>query len=233
VFDSDDAFQGESIREANPELGDPTAGTGLWASNTFGTDAASLSTLARILNGTATTDDWLKTLGTAGSTALGMLGAKDQGDAIREQTNALQAMQNQYLNMGAPYRDRLNASYAPGFNMASDPAYTQALDQSANAILRKLSTQGNPFDNPGGVMEANRYVTQNVALPQLNAYRSQLGTFGNLGVNTAGTAGLNAAQSAGMQNNSGMFNALGYGINQLTNPTSSLDEMIKKLGGLA
>jgi hypothetical protein len=126
--------------------------------------------------------------------------------------------------LGAPHRARLEASYAPGFDLAKqDPAFQGALDQSSNAVLRGLSTKGNPFDNPGGLREANKYVTQNVALPQLNTYRSQLGSFGQLGTNTAGTAGLNAAQSSG-----GKYDALGYGLSQMTQPANPFEDMMKK-----
>jgi hypothetical protein len=75
-------------------------------------------------------------------------------------------------------------------------------------------------------MEANKYVTQNVALPQLNTYRSQLGSFGQLGVNTAGTAGMQAASGAG-----GPYNAIGYGLGQLTGG-NDLENVLKQYPGL-
>jgi hypothetical protein len=177
------------------------------------------SPLGKVLGGNASGTDWMSLLGGLGSTALGFFGAKDQQDQFER-------MQDKYLALGAPHRARLEASYAPGFDLAKqDPAFQGALDQSSNAVLRGLSTKGNPFDNPGGIMEANKYVTQNVALPQLNTYRSQLGSFGQLGTNTAGTAGLNAAQSSG-----GKYDALGYGLSQMTQPANPWEDMMKQMG---
>ena len=85
------------------------------------------------------------------------------------------------------------------------------MDSTSNAIMRKLSTTGNPFDNPGGLMEANRYVMENTALPAINNYRSQLGTFGQLGTSTGGTASLGAIPAAG-----GVYDAIGAGLYNAT-----------------
>jgi hypothetical protein len=209
-------------------------------------------------------------LGTLGATGLGLAGINAQTDAMRElQDKQLAALslttdkqlaahkeaqdkqlglnretRDMFLGLGAPYRDRLNASYQPGFDiMQADPALQGAMDQSYNTMLRRLSTTGNPFDNPGGLMEANRYVTQNVALPQLNNYRSQLGNFGQLGIGTAGQAGLNSASqiSSGanfmqsganyMQPNSnaGMYDVLNVGLNRLMNPSQDPMAMFQQM----
>lgn len=179
--------------------------------------------LSRILNGTATADDLAKLAGILGSTGLGVLGANKQADAFKEASD-------KYFGLGAPYRDRLNASYGTGFDLTKeDPQFKNALNTSADTVLRRLSAnEGNPFDNPGGTAEAMRYVTGSTYLPQLNTYRSQLGSFGGLGVNTAGTMDATKASTSG-----GLYDALGYGLGQLTGSgtNTTLDQLLKKMSG--
>jgi hypothetical protein len=223
------SVDGVSSRDPGTELTgyDPANGLPFSGSN-LGSAAGLLSKLlggggaagagGSLLGGLLGNNSLAGLLGGVGSAALGYLGARDQ-------TQAYERMQDKYLSLGQPYRDKLAASYQPGFDMSSDPAYQGALDQASNSVLRKLSaTGGNPFDNPGGVMEANKYVTQNVALPQLNTYRSQLGSFGQLGTNQAGTAGLGAAQSAG-----GTYDALGAGLQALTKPQDPYADLFKNM----
>lgn len=158
------------------------------------------------------------TLGPLLAGGLGAIGATQQADAYRD-------VADKYFGMGQPYRDRLNASYAPGFTMANEPGYQGAMDQSAQSVLRGLSTKGNPFDNPGVLSEAQKYVTNTTALPQLNTYRSQLGTFGQLGVNTAGTADMQGANTSG-----GALNAIGYGLSNALAPKDDLTALLNKAG---
>lgn len=181
------------------------------------------SALGNIFSGNGGAQDYASLLGGLGSSALGYFGAQNQANNYNQ-------MQQKYLDMGQPYRDKLQQSYQPGFDMAqADPAYQGAMDQSSNSIMRSLSAQGgNPYDNPGGLMQAQKYVTQNTALPQLNTYRSQLGGFGQLGVNTAGTAGMNAVPAQ-----SGTYTAMGSGLAGLTNPYGNMmnGNMRLNLGG--
>lgn len=175
------------------------------------------SSLSKLLSGNATQDDYLKLAGTLGSTVLGYLGAENQAGALSDTAD-------KYLALGQPYRGALAASYAPGFSMNNEPGYKDAIDQTMQSYLRKASTGGNPFDNPGVSTEALKYVTAGTALPQLNTYRSQLGSFGQLGVNTAGTADMGAAGASG-----GTYDALGYGLSQLTAPkNNTLQDLVQK-----
>jgi hypothetical protein len=240
--------------------------------------AAGTSALASLLGGTAGAADVAKLLGALGGVGLGIAGAQDQTAAMKEMQDKQIAMYREaqqkqldmsrelsdkymglsrenrdlYLGLGAPYRDRLNQSYQPGFDIfQADPALQGAVDQTSNSLLRRLSTSGNPFDNPGGLMEAQKYVNQNVALPQLNTYRSQLGGFGQLGVNTAGTTSMDAAGIAGRAgqsaansmgqfdmsaagavkplSNSGVYDALGYGLSSLTQPSQDPMAMMRQM----
>jgi len=183
------------------------------------TAAQTGSVLSRIIDGSATAADWASLAGTGLSTGLGVLGAN-------QQANAYSDVADKYLALGAPSRTRLEASYAPGFNLASaDPAFQGALDTAAQAAARATSARaGNPVDNPGAYAEMQKYITNSVALPQLNAYRSQLGTFGNLGTNVAGTTD---AASAGQTGS--MYNALGYGLGQITQPQSNTNSALSDL----
>jgi len=133
-----------------------------------------------------------------------------------------------YLAMGQPYRDQLAASYAPGFSMANQPDFQNSLDIGAQAAARATSAKvGNPTGNPGAYADMQKYISGSLALPQLNTYRSQLGSFGQLGTAVAG-----ANDTAGAGNTGYATNALGYGLGQLTQPQNQyqglLESMLKK-----
>lgn len=167
--------------------------------------------IGRIIDGTATASDWAQVLGGAGSALLGVAGSNAQANAYSD-------VADKYLALGAPYRNLLTASYQPGFSIADQPDFQNALDVGAQAAARATSAKyGNPVDNPGAYAEMQKYITGSLALPQLNTYRSQLGSFGQLGTNTAGTGDINAAGQT-----SGAYNALGYGLGQITQPQSIL-----------
>lgn len=199
----------------NAYLNSGTIGTNGALTAGAGTTATG-SVLSRILDGTATAADWTSLAGSGLSAGLGVLGANQQADAYKD-------VADKYLALGAPYRDKLSASYAPGFSMADQPDFMNALNLSADAVARATSTKANTFD-PGAQMEMQKYVSGSLALPQLNTYRSQLGTFGNLGTNVAGTTD---AASAGQTGS--MYNALGYGLGQITQPQSNTNSALSDL----
>lgn len=181
------------------------------ASGTAGTagpeSAAAKSALAKFFSGEGSLSDYLKIAGIAASTGLGVLGAKGQQDA-------LSGVSDKYLALGAPHRARLESTYAPGFDLNNEPGFKSAMDTAAQTQARLWSPRvGNPADQPAAQAEIQKYLFGNVALPQLNTMRSQLGTFGQLGVNTAGTAAMGGAQTSG-----GMYDALGYGLSNLLAP---------------
>ena len=181
------------------------------------TTSAATSAISRIMDGTATAADYAQVLGGVGSGILGAVGSNAQADAYSD-------IANKYLNLGAPYRDRLNASYQPGFSMANQPDFMNSLNIGADAAARATSAKsGNPVDNPGAYAEMQKYISGSLALPQLNTYRSQLGTFCNLGTNTAG-----ANDSAAAGQTSGMYNALGYGLGQATQPDNPFKGLLNQ-----
>jgi hypothetical protein len=191
----------------------PLGGSALTAASTVAKSA-----LSKILDGSATADDYLKAAGSIAPGILGMIGAN-------QQSNTLQGISDKYLAMGAPFRDRLEQTFQPGYSLMNEPGFKDALDVSSQGVLRNLSAKaGNPYENPGSVSEAQKYVTGSLALPQLNTMRSQLGTFGQLGTNMAGTADMAGANASG-----GALNAVGYGLSNLLNEGNDLDSLLKKL----
>lgn len=195
----------------------PAATGAAGAAGAVSNAASAGSALSRIMDGSATASDWTSVLGNLGATGLGLAGANSQ-------SNALKDVYNQQMSLGAPYRDMLAQSYQPGFSMANQPDFQNALNLGADAVARATSTKANTFD-PGAQMEMNKYVSGNLALPALQNYRSQLGTFGQLGTNTAGAAALGQAQSQG-----GTYNALGYGLGQLTQPDNPFKGLLSQFG---
>lgn len=211
-LDAEDAAIGQQMQAAANQGGGPGITTPINTVNGLGGVAgAAGNALSRILDGTATTADWTSVLGGAGSTLLGVLGSQAQ-------TGALQDMQNQWLGLGAPSRARFEGSFAPGFDLAaSDPGFRNALDTSAQTAARSWSARaGNPAGSPTAQAEINKYVLGSTYLPQLNTYRSQNLTGGQLGTNQAGTASLGVAQGS-----DNLYNSLGYGLGQLTQPQNN------------
>ena len=226
--DLDDAEAGQAV-DQTPIAGGPPAATqqptdpGLWS---------------RILNNTATPDDWAKVLGTAGSTAASIWGANKQADALRDSSAAALAEQrrvaDQMFAIGAPARARLEQTY-------TDPdyftkAYGPQFDRMADVAARTYSVRGNPAGNPTIGTAIQSDVWNQGYLPMVNNERGQLGQHGGLGLNMSGAAGLQAAQAMG---NSGQlqaglmgrqYNDLATGINSLLYPPNNDAEILKKYG---
>jgi hypothetical protein len=135
--------------------------------------------LSRIMDGTASTADWLSVIGGGAATGLGIYGANEQANKLKE-------IADRYYATGAPSRERYEASFAPGFKATDMPGYQDALDTSTDTLLRRASTGGNPVGNPGVMAEIAKYVTGNVALPALQNYRTQ-------NANTGGYSSFNTA----------------------------------------
>lgn len=192
------------------------AGLGATAAGAGGAAATGGTALSRL---TGIDPDVLSVAGQVAGAGLGAY-------ASNQQSGALTDMANKYLEYGAPSRARYEASMSPGFNPSSIPGYQGAVDNSMQTMLRKLSTQGNPFGNPGGLIEANKSVVAGTALPALQEYQ-------RLNAGTGGIASLNAAapstSAAATGANANIYNAIGYGIDQATAQPSTLDSLLKRL----
>ncbi len=198
-------------------------GSGLTAAQAMSGVADSpwgVNSLSKLFSGDAGTSDYLKLGGNLLGAGLGVAGANQQAQSYGD-------IANKFMDMGAPYRGLLQQSYQPGFSMANQPDFMNALDVGSQAAARATSAKsGNPVDNPGAYAEMNKYISGSLALPQLNTYRSQLGTFGQLGTSQAGQAMGNQAQAQG-----GMYDALGYGVGQLTQPENPLKGLLDQFKG--
>lgn len=199
--------------------GTAASGLGGGAAAGGGLFSGGLGALNSALGTNLTGTDAARIAAGLGQGALGYLGAGQQADAYRD-------VANQQAAIGAPYRDRLSASYQPGFDLAAaDPAYANALKVSGNEAARAVSAQsGNPYGNPGAMAEIQDYIANKTALPYTANYRGQLGQFGGLGLNTSGQASLMGAQTSG-----GGLDAIGYGLGTAFGGNSSMDDYFKKL----
>jgi len=217
-----------NLQDLMTKLDSTPSGKSLLNSLTGGSsDAAGASSiLSKILgSGGGTGTDWASILGKLGAAGLGAYGSN-------QQANSLSNLANQYLNFGAPSRARFEASMSPGFDPMSIPGYSGALDSTSKSVLAGLAAKnGNPFGNPGGLIDANKQIVAGTALPAINEYQ-------RLNANTGFGSSMNAAvplqtQAIGQEGN--VLNSLGYGLNAVTNPQPSLADMIKALNlqGLA
>ena len=210
--------EGAMTQAARQQAIQSLASQGITSSGSAG--AATGSALSRILDGSATTADWLSVGGNLGSTALGVAGS-------RNAANAYGNLADQYMQFGAPSRARYEASMTPGFDPSTIPGYSGAVDTASRGILARLAaTGGNPWGNPGGLIEANRQIISGTALPAIEAYQ-------RMNAGTGGYAGFNAA-APGMATNQigaqgGVYNAVGSGLAGLLNPQPSLLETLRGL----
>lgn len=170
--------------------------------------AGGSTALSRILDGTATTADYLSVGGGLGAAGLGVYGANQQAGALND-------LADKYLAIGAPSRARYESSFAPGFTMAKDPGYTDALDQTTKSFLHKASIGGNPAESPNAWMQTLKDVNSTFAYPALQNYRNQNSSTGGYGAfNTAAPAAATGAVNA----QTGVYNAIGAGAADIFNP---------------
>ena len=192
----------------------------------------SLSKMLGLTGDAATAVD---ALGRAIPGLLGAYAASKQADATKDLAAREDARIREFMAYGAPSRDRYEASFAPGFDIGKDPALQGAMDTTSDTLLRRLSANGgNPFGNPGGLIEANKSVLDSVALPYLQNYRKQnasTGGYGAFNTTAAGGGNSNALNLAGVGSDTNVWNALGSSASSVFNPPSSLEELLKKFKG--
>ena len=216
---ADDAAMGQTYTEAGGTIPQGSGAGGVYTPGIGG--AAAGTALSRILGGTGTAADWTSVLGNVAGAGLGAY-------ASNQQAGKLEELAGKYFDLGAPSRGRYEASMTPGFDPSTIPGYQGAVDNSMQAMLRKLSTQGNPFSNPGGLIEANKAVVAGTALPALQAYQGANAASGGFGTYNAAAPGATQA-SLGANNN--FYNAIGGGIANLANPRSSLEDLLRRYSG--
>ena len=225
---------GAAAPGATAAIQSAAGGTGSSALGTAAAGAAGVgggTALSRLLGADQNTADLLSVLGTGGATALGVIGANQQANALESIGNKEDARIREMMSYGAPSRARFEGSFDPNFNIASIPGLQQSMDTSYDTLLRRLSTQGNPFGNPGGLAEAMKYVTGNVALPAFQNYQALNAGAGGLTQYAGGAAkGPDLSPNIGAVNaQGGAYDALGYGLSQITNPRRSLGDYLRSL----
>jgi hypothetical protein len=173
----------------------------------------------------------------AGSVPWGLLGAgaltlgSVLGDKQIADSNSNLA--HEYMALGAPSRQRYEDSFNPNFDVSKITGLQQAMDTSYQGLLRGLSTQGNPYGNPAGLNEAQKYITGNLILPTLQNYRNQNAASGGYGAfsTAAPQAASNAINASG-----NIYSDIGRGVGNALNPPPTLDQYFRQLnsrGGLA
>ena len=186
----------------------PSAGGGSSTGGTSPTTTTGGGTaLGRILSGNGTLDDYLSVLGQAAPAALGALGADRMADLYKEQSD-------RYFNMGAPYRSRLEATYADPSAYLTSPEVTVPVQQGTDALARALSVQGNPAGSGTALHELQNYAS-NQLFGRLGQERDRLAGFG--GMTAYNSAAPGAANNAiGAQR--GIYDAIGAGAADVFNP---------------
>lgn len=191
------------------------------------------SSLGRLLGLGQTGMDALNVGGALGSTALGMYAANQKAESLKRLADDSMTRWRDTMAIGAPSRGRYEASFQPGFSMANEPGYQDALGATTKATLHGLSVTGNPAGSPNAWAQTLEDVNNKFALPALNSYR-------NTNATTGGYAGFNLSAARGPDTDATMaalnaddqfYNAIGSGVADLTTPRNSLEELMKRFGG--
>lgn len=152
--------------------------------------------------------DALKTLGTLGGTALGVVGSMNQ-------TKTLKDLADREFGVRQPFIDLAkNAAQNPDSWYNSAPAMG-----ATDAVLRKLSVNGNPALNPGDLSKAAAY--------NLGGYSDYLGKVGGLALGSAPASISLGKDIAGSEGNT--LNALGAGLADLTNPRQDWTKILAQM----
>jgi hypothetical protein len=140
--------------------------------------------------------------------------------------NANSNLAHDYMALGAPSRQRYEDSFNPNFDVSKITGLQQAMDTSYQGLLHGLSTQGNPYGNPGGLNEAQKNITGNLILPTLQNYRNQNAASGGYGAfsTAAPQAASNAINASG-----NIYSDIGRGVGNALNPPPTLDQYFRQL----
>jgi hypothetical protein len=175
--------------------------------------SAAKSLMSKLLSGEMSSDDWLSMIGKIAPAALGMY-------ASSQQANKLSDLANKYFDVGAPSRARYEASFQPGFSMANEPGYMDAMNLATKSFLNKASVQGNPADSPNAWNQTLKDINSTFTIPALQNYRSVNANTGGLASFTP--AAINA-QTASVGSDKNFYDALGAGAADVFNPPKKLN----------
>ena len=154
----------------------------------------------------------------------GILGAY----AANNQTKAYTNLANQYMGMGQPYRDQLSSLMANPSSFLSSDQVKIPVQQGTDALMRSLSTQGNPWGQGNALQQGQQYAT-NSLYSQLQSKQNQLGQLGGL---ASFSSAAPAAQNGAIASNANTANALGNSVSSIFNPPQTLAQQLQGLGSL-
>ena len=217
---------------AAPSMTTPGAPDASKAASTTAKTAGGAQAIKNILSNGGSVDDWITLAGSAGPALLSMYASGKQSEALEEVARLENERYERNYALGAPSRARYEASFADGFDITQDPALKAAMEGTSTTMLNRLSTQGNPFGNPSGVAEANKYVLSNVALPYLNQYRTlNANTGGYSAYNNSAASGPNMQPTLSAINaDTNVWSAAGAGVADIFTPKTDFEQLWKKYG---
>lgn len=195
---------------ASGGLPPPSAGTGAGLGGNVGTAAQTVggSALTRLMNGTATDADWANLASGALQAGLGYASSN-------QQSNTLQGIYDQQRADRAPALAAYNAALSN-----PDQFYNSAPAMGAtDAVLRKLSMQGNPANNPGLLSQAAAY--------NLGGYNNHLNSLSGAAFGGQGTQAQLGTAMAGAQG--GGYEALGAGIRTAFPQSNPYEDYIRMM----
>jgi len=184
--------------------------------NTAANQAARQTALSRVLDGTASTQDYVTLFGQVAPSLLGMYASDRQADAYGD-------LAARYEGYGAPYRDRLAATYSDPTAFLKSPEVQVPVQMGTDALARALSTQGNPAGSGTALQTLQDYAT-NQYWSRLGQERDRLAGFGGL---TQYAAAAPQIQMGAIGAEGNVYNALGAGVANVTQPPRTLEDMIR------
>lgn len=164
--------------------------------------------------GQSAVGDWLKK--NAGSLIAAGLGAYGSS----QQAGQYDSLAREYAGYGAPYRQRLADLYRNPSSFLNSAEVRLPIEQAASINARALSTGGNPIGSGNAMQQMNDF-TATKLFSRLGEEKDRLAGFGGLSSYNAAAPG---AASNAINANSGVYNAIGAGVNNIFNPTPTLAE---------
>jgi len=193
-------------------FGRPVGGGGYFPAGSPGAgtvagSAAAGSALSRIIDGTATTADWVQVLGTAGATGLGIYSANQQSDTLARLAAENRADRAPYLQASQDW-------------LANPSSYVEGPGQAAmKGTLAGLSAKfGNPIGSPTAMAISSEAA--------LRDWRDAVTGFGNMGLSGADTrANLGVAGAAA---DASRYTTAAGGLSDIINPRRSLSDLLRE-----
>jgi len=151
--------------------------------------------------------------------------------ASNKQTTALEDQAKRYEGYGAPYRQKLSDLYANPDSFLTSKEVQTPVQQGTNALMRSLSTQGNPFGSGNALQQGQSYASDQL-FGKLGQEKDRLAGFG--GLSSYNQAAPQTATNA-IQSTSNGYNAIGSGLGNIFNPpqtaSQTMAEFLKTMRG--